>query len=89
MSDRYLEVTYRGGRALAAYLYLPRVSSEKTVRTEKAAPGLLVDFAADGRPIGVEITSPRRVTVEALNAVLDELHVERLDSDEAAPLRAA
>jgi len=65
------------------------VGAEKSVRTKQAAPGLLVDFAADGRPGGVEITSPRPVTVEALNTVLDELYVERLDSDEAAPLRAA
>ena len=58
MKDRYLEVTFRNGQPLAAYLYLPRVRTEKSVRTENAGPGLLVDYDVDGRPLGIEITDP-------------------------------
>ena len=41
MKQPYLEVTYRRGRALAAYLYLPRTDGEKSVRTRRAEPGLI------------------------------------------------
>lgn len=55
MKEAYLEVTYRSGRAVAAYYYLPSRGSQKVARTRLAEPGLIVDFAADGRPLGVEI----------------------------------
>ena len=42
MKDTYLEVTFRKGKAMAAYLYLPRQSGEKSQRTEKAEQGLLI-----------------------------------------------
>jgi hypothetical protein len=89
MKDRYLEVTFRNGRPLAAYLYLPRVGPEKSVRTEKAGSGLLVDYASDGRPIGIEITDPVRTSVATLNGVLQSLGQEALRPNEAAPLQAA
>src|SRR5688500_8152473 len=59
----YLEVTFRHGRPLAAYLVLPRRARDRSARTRRAAPGLVIDFTADGRPIGIEITAPSRVTV--------------------------
>ena len=60
MKDRYLEVTFRKGKPLAAYLYLPRSVGAKSTRTEEALPGVLVDFAASGEPIALEIvTLPR------------------------------
>ena len=58
MKNSYLEVTFRHGRPLAAYLYLPREPSDKSYRTEKAAPGLVIDFNRSGKPIGIEITAP-------------------------------
>ena len=54
MKHSYLDVTYRKGRALAAYLYRPRRDGDTSHRTEQVAGGLIVDFAADGRPIGIE-----------------------------------
>lgn len=89
MRDRYLEVTFRKGRPLAAYLYLPREPGEKSARTEQAGPGLVVDFAEDGRPIGLEITAPQAVTPEQVNEVLESLGVDGLGPDELAPLAAA
>ena len=58
MKDRYLEVTFRAGKVVAAYLYLPRRPGEKSWRTEKCGAGLLIDYGKDGRPIGIEITAP-------------------------------
>lgn len=89
MKHSYLEVTYRKGRALAAYYYLPRRDGDKSVRTERIEGGLLVDFASDGRAIGVEITSPSRVDVRALSDVLVRLGQEAVRSEDLAPLVAA
>jgi hypothetical protein len=89
MSHRYLEITYRNGKPLAAYLYLPRRDGDKSVRVEPHGPGYLVDLTEDGRPMGIEMTSPSEVTLESLNAVLAELRLERLAPEEASPLVAA
>jgi hypothetical protein len=85
----YLEVTFRRGRPLAAYLYLPRRARDRSARTRRAAPGLVVDLAADGRPIGIEITAPSRVTVTALNRILRSFGLSPLTRADLAPLRAA
>ena len=89
MKQVYLEVTFRHGRPLAAYLYLPRKSGEKSYRTTKAPGGLLVDFSRGGRPIGIEITAPSKLSVSALNRVLRELGQQTVRRADLAPLRAA
>ena len=89
MKDRYLEVTYRKGKPLAAYLYLARKPRAKSVRTEKATDTILVDFGAEDDPIGIEITAPARVTVAEINEVLRSLGQALLGPDELAPLAAA
>jgi hypothetical protein len=89
MRDRYLEVSFRRGKPLAAYLYLPRPAGAKSARTTEAAPGLLVDYAEGGEPIGLEITAPGRVTVEQVNYVLAGLGLPGIRPEELAPLRAA
>ncbi len=85
----YLEVTFRHGRPLAAYLYLPRRARDRSAKTRRAAPGLVVDLAVDGRPIGIEITAPSRVTVTALNRILRSFGLSPLTRADLAPLRAA
>ena len=70
MNETYLEITFRHDRPLAAYLYLPRQGDEKGARTEQAAPGLLIDFTADGRPIGLEITALGKVSAAVINEAL-------------------
>jgi len=89
MRQRYLEVTFRRGRPLAAYLYLPRQPAAKAVRTTDEGRGLRVDFDAGGVPIGVEITAPQAVTITEVNAVLAGLGLPPLPIEELAPLRAA
>ena len=85
----FLEVTYRKGRALAAYYYLPRKDGDKTARTERADGGLLVDFSSDGRAIGIEISSPARFDLQSLNEVLVRLGQEPVRSEDLSPLVAA
>ena len=77
MKRSYLEVTYRHGKPLAAYLYLPRRPGDVSARTEKRAGGLLVDYAADGRPIGIELTSPANVSLAAINDVVASVDEDR------------
>lgn len=89
MKESYLEVTFRHGRPLAAYLYLPREPGEKSVKTSKAEPGMVVDFGRGGKPIGIELTAPTKVTLSALNRLLDELGQPPLRDVDLEPLRAA
>jgi hypothetical protein len=89
MNTPYLEVTYRRGRAIAAYYYLPRRPGQRSVRTRRVAAGLLVDYARGGRPIGVEITNPGALYVAAFNRVLRELGFTSVSREDVAPLIAA
>ena len=68
--NAYLEVTFRKGKPLAAYLYLPRREGDRSARTQRFEHGILVDYAPDGRPIGLELTSPKAFSLEQLNSVL-------------------
>jgi hypothetical protein len=89
MSQRHLEVTYRRGKPLAAYLYFPRRAGDASARVEPHGPGYLVDRAADGRAIGIEMPSPSLVTVEGLNRVLSELELDPVAPEDVAPVGAA
>ena len=89
MSGRYLEVTCRQGKVLAAYLYLPRQSGDVSVRVEKHDSAFLIDWTEDGRPVGIEMPSPSLVTLEGLNRVLADLNLDPVPLEEVAPVVAA
>lgn len=89
MKEPYLEVTFRHGRALAAYFYLPRRPGDKAYRTSRVEPGLVVDFSRRGKPIGIEITAPAKLSLAALNRVLRDLGLPTAKRSDFAPLRAA
>jgi uncharacterized protein YuzE len=89
MKHSYLEVTFRKGRPLAAYYYLPRRDADRSDRTEDAGGGLLVDYASDGRAIGIEIVSPSRLNLSHLNELLVRLGQSAVDRSDLAPLFAA
>ncbi|WPL19278.1 hypothetical protein Thiowin_04395 [Thiorhodovibrio winogradskyi] len=89
MKSSYLEVTFRRGRPLAAYLYLPRISGDKSDYVVQMGSGLLVDYTTEGKPIGLEITAPAQVSIAELNNVLAALHVPTLTKEDIAPLLAA
>jgi hypothetical protein len=88
MTHRYLEITFRDGRPLAAYFYLNRRAGDRSTRSEPRADGYVLDFAADGRVIGVEITSPTRFSVAGLNAVLASVGETAISAADAGPLAA-
>ncbi len=89
MKESYLEVTFRHGRPLAGYLYLPREPGEKSFRTSKADLGMVVDFSRSGKPIGIELTAPTNVTLSSLNRILGEFGLPPLRAADLEPLRAA
>ena len=89
MRHSYLEVTFRKGRPLAAYYFLPRRDGDRSVRTERVSGGLVVDFASDGRPIGIEITAPTRLVLADLNHLLSSLGQSSVAREDLAPLAAA
>lgn len=86
MKNRFLEITYRKGRPLAAYLYLARKPDDKAGRTERQEDGLLIDYTDDGRPIGIEITAPTKVTLASINQALSSAHQDPVNADDLAPL---
>ena len=89
MRERYLEVTFRHGRAIAAYYYLPREANQKSARTRRVEPGLVIDFTADGQAIGIEITAPGKLSLASLNAVLAEIGHAPASEADLAPVLAA
>ena len=90
MTERSLQVTYRKGRAFAAYLHLAHPTGEKSTKTIPSPDGLLlVDYGATGRPIGIEITSPRSVSLERLNQLLVDLGETPMAEQDYEPVRAA
>jgi uncharacterized protein YuzE len=84
-----IEVTYRRGKALAAYLYLPRPDRPKSARTMEAGKGMLVDNDVRGAPIGIEITAPTIVRARDINLVLRDLRQPTLIAKEWPFGRAA
>ena len=89
MSPPFLEVTFRRGQPIAAYLYFARRSGDTTDHSEPIDDSLVVDRTADGRAIGIEIIDPSAVTPERLNALLAALHQPELPAAEFAPLQVA
>jgi uncharacterized protein YuzE len=89
MKELYLEVTFRHGRPLAAYLYLPRRADEKSSSTRRVEPGMVIDFGESGNPIGIEITAPSRISLAAINGLLAELGLPPAAQADLAPLLAA
>lgn len=89
MKQRYLEVTYRKGKPLAAYLYLARNPGDLSARTERHDRGLVVDFTADGRAIGIEITAPTKLSLATFNQALTAINQAPVTADDLAPLLAA
>jgi uncharacterized protein YuzE len=89
MSAISLQITYRKGKPFAAYIYLAQLPGTKSTRTKQVGSELVIDYAADGSPLGIEVISPGFVTQEEINAAFDRLGLEPPPMEELVPLRAA
>jgi hypothetical protein len=82
-----LKVTYRRGRPIAAYVYLPRQAGDRVATTERLDAAVMVDRTADGRAI--EIVDPSQCGPDRLMDVLRSLGQGEVDREELRPLAAA
>jgi uncharacterized protein YuzE len=90
MKQIRLRVTYRDdGSPFAAYLHLPSKPNEKRAQCRRVEPGMILDINKDGKLIGVELTSPRLVTLEDINNVLDQYGMAPIKESTLKPLLAA
>jgi uncharacterized protein YuzE len=83
-----LQVTYRKGKPFAAYIYLSK-PGQKSARTETVSEDLLIDYAKDDTPLGIEIVSPSLVSIDEILRVFDRLGLGEIEAEELEPLRAA
>ena len=81
MKHRYLEVTFRKGKALAAYVSLPHAVGVRAASTVEGGHGMRVDLDEHGAPIGIEITAPASVSITQLNEVLVKYGVAPLETE--------
>jgi len=84
-----LQITYRKGKPFAAYIYLAHAPGTKSARTEQVTPEVLIDYAEDGTPLGIEVISPGRVSQAEVAAAFGRLGMEPPSAAELAPLLAA
>ncbi|MDE2812514.1 MAG: DUF2283 domain-containing protein [Gemmatimonadota bacterium] len=84
-----LQITYRKGKPFAAYINLAHQHSQKSVRTEAVTEDLLIDYAQDNTPLGLEVVSPGMVSIDEIQRVFDRLGLGRLEPAELEPLKAA
>lgn len=89
MFECYLEVTYRKGKPLAAYFYLPRRARDRSYKCRAVEPGFVVDYNRSGKPIGIEILAPSQVTLATMNRLLHDLGQQPLRRSDFKPLSAA
>jgi uncharacterized protein YuzE len=89
MHDKYLEVTFRKGKPIAAYLYLSRQNNAQSARTKRFKAGIIVDFDEKDNAIGIEITAPNKIKNHEINEVFQLLHIPPFSEEELAPLKAA
>ena len=90
MRQIHLRVTYRDdGTPFAAYLHLPSKPNEKRAKCRRVEPGMILDINKEGKLIGLELTSPRRVTLEHINNVLEQYGMDPIKESTIKPLLAA
>ena len=89
MKRIFLKVTYRHGRPIAAYVQLPREPGDRTAKTDRIDDVLLVDRAADDRPLGVEITDPSRFDPDQFFELLRSLGPLSFSRPDFLPLLAS
>lgn len=89
MKTAYLEVTYRHGKIFATYYHVPHEAALTSVRTERIEPGLIVDIAANGAPLGIEITVPSLLPLPLLNSALASMGCAPASLADIQPLLAA
>jgi uncharacterized protein YuzE len=85
----YLEITFRKGKALAAYIYLSKKVGVRTESSKKIRDGIIIDFDIKNNVIGLEITAPDKISANEINEILSNYKIEPIPEKELDPLKAA
>jgi len=85
MTAPFLEMSFRHGRPFAAYLHCAPAQVARS--SEMIGAGLVLDRAADGSVLGVEILDPRHADVAVITASLAQHGIAIMPAD-LAPLAA-
>lgn len=86
MRPMEMTISFMRGRPYAGYLYLESHRADKSANTKEMRAGLVVDFNADGQPLGVEILRFDATVVADLVELLGELGVDPMPSGELGQL---
>jgi len=84
--SRELQVTFRGGRLLAAYLYFQKDAKAAVAKTRREPDGMIVDFDSHGAALGIEFIAASQISLAKVNAWLGALGQETASADELWPL---
>ncbi|MCL6503528.1 MAG: hypothetical protein K6T86_12645 [Pirellulales bacterium] len=88
MKDVYLEVSFRKWKPLAA-CDPPRQPGDRSARVRRGNPGINVDDAVNGRPIGIDMRTRRAASLGVVHAVLQRLHAGHPKAERLACLPVA
>ena len=91
---REIEISYRDGKAYAAYMPLtlapaPAKARKRVYRSVPHEGGYVVDFTRSGMPLGIEVTAPGTVTLARVNRLLASLGLAKVSRAVLRPLLAA
>lgn len=89
MVQPHLEITYRHGKALAAYLRLPRARGAQVAHTREMRLSILADVDSAGQLLGLEFLAPDSTTIAEVQSVLAEFQTSPVADEDLRPLRAA
>ncbi len=68
---------------------IPSKPNEKRAKCRRVEPGMILDINKEGKLIGLELTSPRLVTLEHINHVLEQYGMDPIKESTIKPLLAA
>ena len=81
-----LQVTYRHGKPSIAYLNFSGAPDRRAARTDEVQKGVLVDYLADGSPMGIEFIHPSAISLEEAVNIVQQVTGEAVPAEELAPL---
>ncbi len=89
MRNSSLQVTYRRGKFMAAYLYLAPKRGQRAAHTSETSNGIIIDSAEDGSILGIEFLSESLIDPRKVNEALAELGAAPIDAEDLQPFAHA
>lgn len=87
MAKPRVEIVFRKGKPVAAFLHLREGEKGRSGRTIPIRPPMTAHYDDAGLPIGLEVPLPTAVPLLLINEALRELGAEALGEDDVMALR--